>query len=195
MMNEKMRELSDESLVKEAQRGNGDAFMELARRYQKQVFYTIFGFTRNSLDADDLTQEAFMRAYRSIKGFKKKSGFYTWVYRIAVNLTLNFLKKKSREKGREELRENSSLMNKGGQFASAPEADSLRRELRRKLDEAVERLPLAFRTSFELVVIQGLSHGQAARALGVSENTVSWRMHKARKMLQARLKDFLEGAE
>jgi RNA polymerase sigma-70 factor (ECF subfamily) len=142
---------------------------------------------RSREDADDLTQETFMHAYRAIGGFKRRSSFYTWVYRIAVNLTLNFLKKKKREGDRASFEDGAALFDKGEYAQRSQERDSERKELQERLDQAVGGLPLPFRTTFNLVVGQGLSHGQAAEILGCSENTVSWRMYKARKMLQARL--------
>jgi RNA polymerase sigma-70 factor (ECF subfamily) len=189
-MNDKIDEFGDDRLVELSKKGNINAFAELARRLQEKVYHTIFGMTRNHQDADDLTQETFMYAYKALEGFKQKSSFYTWVYRIAVNLTLNFLKKKGKERGREDFEDNAPVFDKAAYTALSPEGDSLKRELKEKLDEAIESLPLAYKASFNLVVFQGMSHSQAAEILGCSENTVSWRMHKARKMLQERLKPF-----
>jgi RNA polymerase sigma-70 factor (ECF subfamily) len=192
-MNEKRQPPTDDVLVEEAKSGRIEAYAELARRVQEKIYHTIFGMTRNHEDANDLTQETFMYAYRALRTFKQKSSFYTWVYRIAINLTLNFLKKKGREKGREDFEDNAHIFDKAEYAALSPEGDSLKNELKEKLEEAIERLPLIYRTAFNLVVFQGISHGRAAELLGCSENTVSWRMHKARKMLQARLQPYLEG--
>jgi len=191
-MTEDARERADEVLVAEAKAGRIDAYAELVRRTQEKIYRTIFGMTRNHEDTDDLIQETFMYAYKAIKGFEQKSSFYTWVYRIAVNLTLNFLKKRGRQKGRQEFDDNLAGLDLAASGASSPEGDSLQRELREKLDEAIRRLPLGYRAAFNLVTIQGMSHGRAAEILGCSENTVSWRMHKARKMLQERLKPYLQ---
>lgn len=193
-MNERMDQLAEGVLVEMARNGRSDAFMELARRLEDRVRAVIYGMTRNAQDSDDLTQETFLYAYRSVKGFKGNSSFYTWVYRIAVNLTLNFLKKKGREKGRESYEDGLAHLESEGSLARSPERDSMRKELRTKLDEAVAGLGGPYRAAFSLVALQGMSHGQAAEVLGCSENTVSWRMHKARKMLQAKLRPFLEEA-
>jgi len=190
-MNGDMEQQADDVLVAQAQNGRVDAFMELARRFQEKVFAVILGLTRNREDADDLTQETFMVAFRSLGGFKRQSGFYTWIYRIAVNRTLNFLKKRGREKGREDFRDDRPVIDESANAFRTPEGDSLKKELQAKLDEAVESLSLPYRAAFNLVAVQGMSHGRAAEILGCSENTVSWRMHKARKMLQARLKPYL----
>ncbi len=182
--------LSEEALVRQAQAGEEAAFVELARRHQLRVYATIFGLVRNHADADDLAQDTFLSAYRSIGGFRGGSSFYTWIYRIAVNLTMNHIKKRSREKGRSELLENTPPSAQA-QAVASPELRSQTDEISVKIAEALGGLPLPFRTAFQLVVNQGMSHGRAAGILGCSENTVSWRMHKARKMLQAKLKPFL----
>lgn len=186
-----MEQTADDVLVAKAQAGDMDAFMELAGRVQEKIYHTILGLTRNHEDAGDLTQDTLMYAYRSIRGFRRQSSFYTWVYRIAVNLSLNFLKKKGREKGRLDYEDGAAVLEKSAYAARTPERESQHRELRKALDEAVAALPSPFRAAFNLVVFQGMSHGQAAEILGCSENTVSWRMHKARKILQAGLGPFL----
>jgi len=185
-----MDERPDEALVEEVRRGRTEAFSELARRHQQRVYRLVYGMTRNHSDADDLSQEVFMTAFRSISGFTGRSGFYTWLYRIAVNRTLNFLRERRPEKERAEFHENLPCDSGSGDDAS-PEGRSIQSELRGRMIEAVEALPPVYKASFLLVVDQGLSHAEAARALGCSENTISWRMHKARKMLQNRLRPFI----
>jgi RNA polymerase sigma-70 factor (ECF subfamily) len=146
----------------------------------------------NPADADDLAQEVFLTAWRAIGSFRSGSSFYTWLYRIAVNASLTFLKRRGREKNRAPFDENLAVAASGRPPASAPEGSSAASELTARIDEAIAALPAHFRASFALVVDQGLSHADAARVLGCSENTVSWRMHKARKLLQARVKPYLE---
>lgn len=192
-MNEKSKDLSDGRLVELAKQGDIEAFAELARRCQEKVYYTLLSLTKNQQDASDLAQEAFMQAFKSIKSFKQHSSFYTWIYRIAVNLTLNFLKRKRREEGREVFNDGHPGNKESVDPSFSPDERSLKKELSEKLQDAIDALPLPYRASFTLVVLQGMTHGQAARILGCSENTVSWRMHKARKMLQARLKPYLGG--
>lgn len=188
-----MADYSDDHLVELAKQGDVEAFTELARRCQERIFYSILALTKNHQDASDLTQEALMKAFKSLKTFKQRSSFNTWVYRIAVNLALNFLRKGKRDGAKKVLDESLSWAEAKEEASHSPEGSSLKRELSRKLQEAVDSLPLPYKASFALVVFQGMTHGQAARILGCSENTVSWRMHKARKMLQARLRPYLEG--
>jgi RNA polymerase sigma-70 factor (ECF subfamily) len=194
-MKRRMGEASDEQLVEQAKRGRMDAFSELAQRYQQRIYHTIFGFTKNHLDADDLTQETFMAAFKSLGGFRGQSSFFTWIYRIAINRTLNHLKKHRREKDREELTDKIQPAEERRPISSSPELNSLAGELRQKIEEAIEALPLLYRTPVQLVLFQGLSHGQAARVLRCSENTVSWRMFKARKMIQDRIRPYLNVEE
>lgn len=191
-MNAPMNAERDSLLVSRAKRGDLEAFTELVRGVQERIFNTILSFTRNAQDADDIMQDTFLQAYRKLGRFRGRSTFFTWVYRIAVNRTLNFLKKRKSEKGRVELIETAALAAPDGRTGT-PEADSLRDELARRTNEAIDALPLIYRAAFNLVACRGLSHGEAAEVLGVSENTVSWRMFRARRMLQEKLGPYLEG--
>jgi RNA polymerase sigma-70 factor (ECF subfamily) len=182
-----MEDMPDDSLVQEAKKDNPEAFNELVRRYQKRIYSTIFQFTRNHHDADDLAQETFMNAFKSLIRFRQQASFYTWLYRIAVNITMNFLRKKQQEKGREKFVEEQLPLGEAEFSISIPENHSLKRELQEKLKEAVESLPLAYKVTFILIAFQGMTHAQAAQVLRCSEKTVSWRMHKARKILQNKL--------
>jgi RNA polymerase sigma-70 factor (ECF subfamily) len=189
-----MDERPEEGLVEDARRGGREAFAELVRRHERRVHGIVMRMSGNSSDADDLAQEVFLTAWKAIGSFRRGSSFYTWIYRIAVNTSLTFLKKKGREKNRAPFDETIAVAGLSPGGTPSPEGRSDLNELQGKIDEAVAALPPHFRASFALVVDQGLSHADAARVLGCSENTVSWRMHKARKLLQARLKPFLEEA-
>ncbi len=188
-----MGKFSDDWLVQQAKQGNVDAFEDLARRYHEKIYQIILSLTKNHPDADDLAQETFMHAFKSLKGFKQKSSFYTWIYRIAVNLTLNYLKKRNKERNRRDVW-NENYSNDGSFKDSIPHPvkNSLEMEFRKKLDITINSLPLPYKVSFLLVEFQGMTHRQAAYVLKCSENTVSWRMYRARKMLQEKLKPYLE---
>jgi RNA polymerase sigma-70 factor (ECF subfamily) len=191
-----MEDFSENQLVSYAREGDVDCFTELMKRYHERIFKTVLWLTRDHNDADDLVQDAFLHAYKHLKGFKQQSSFFTWVYRIAVNLTLNFLKKRSREKKRTTMAHEDCTENLIGENSFfSPEKHSLRKELRTKLVEAIESLPLPYRVSFVLVAVQGMTHNNASQVLGCSENTVSWRMFRARKMLQKKLLPYLEGGK
>ena len=192
-MNENMSDFADDLLVKQAKQGDVDAYTELVRRFQEKIYHTILSLTRNKQDANDLAQETFMHAYKFLRNFKQRSTFYTWIYRIAVNLTLNFLKRRKRDEKKQVQLEDYSLDVKSAASTLSPEGYSMKKELSEKLKEAIGSLPLTYRASFVLVVFQGMTHSQAAKVLRCSENTVSWRMHKARRMLQQKLRPYLEG--
>ena len=184
-----MDDVEEAKLVELAGSGDLEASSELVRRYHDRIYHTIQRFTRNQSDTDDLFQETFLRAFKDLRSFGRRSGFYTWIYRIAVNQCLNFLKKKEKEMGREAF---ADRMIDGRRPAfGSPESAAAAEELRDRLNAAVDSLPLPYRASFNLVVFQGMTHRQAAGVLGCSEKTVSWRMHRARKMLQARLRPYL----
>lgn len=182
-----MEDMSDDSLVQEAKKGDPEAFTELVRRYQRKIYSTIFQFTRNHHDTNDLAQETFMNAFKSLKKFRQQANFYTWLYRIAVNITMNFLRIKHREKGREEFMEDQLPSEEIKFSTSSPENHSLKKEFQEKLKEAVESMPLAYKATFVLIAFQEMTHAQAAKVLRCSEKTVSWRMHKARKLLRNEL--------
>ncbi len=189
-----MEAFADDQLVAHARKGDVDAFTELARRHQQKIFQTVLWMTKDQQDADDLCQETFLHAYKHLKKFKQKSSFYTWIYRIAVNLTLNFLKKKMRENKRSSMPvEDCFREDIGSTYAFSPEKSSLRKELGQKLKQAIDTLPDPYKISFVLVVFQGMSHSQASEVMGCSESTISWRMFKARKMLQGKLLPYLGG--
>jgi RNA polymerase sigma-70 factor (ECF subfamily) len=187
-----MDDVPDELLVEKARGGETASFEELVRRHQQRIYRLVYGMTRSHSDADDLAQEVFLTVFRSLGKFKRESSFYTWVYRIAVNRSLNFLKKKSRERQRAEFSENLVPLDGGVQTGPSPEDESMGRELRGRLEDAIQSLPPGFRVTFLLVTDRGMSHAEASRILGCTENTVSWRMHKARGLLRDRLRPFLE---
>ncbi len=186
-----MDERSEAELVEAARRGGREAFAELVRRHEHRIYGLVYRMAGNHSDADDLAQEAFLTAWKAIGSFRRGSSFYTWLYRIAVNASLTFLKKKGRERNRTPFDESLPVAGASRGSASALEGISAAVELESRIGEAVGGLPGHFRAAFALVVDQGLSHAEAARVLGCSENTVSWRMHKARRLLRDRLKSFL----
>lgn len=181
-------DVPEEELVERAQQGDQDAYAELVRRNQEAIYRIIYRFTKNHNDTDDLAQETFLRAFRGLGQFKRKANFSTWVFRIAINLSLNFLKKRKKEKGMRTLEDTMTSQAEG---ALCPDSTADFNELRRRLNEAIDGLPLPYRSTFIMVVLEGLNHRRAARILGCSENTISWRVHKARKMIQAKLGSYL----
>lgn len=187
-----MDDLSEAQLLRLATQKDVEAFTELARRYQGRIYNLILGMTKNPCDADDLAQETFLLAYKSIKRFKQDSNFYTWLYRIAVNRVLNYFTKSKREKRKiESVVSDMSREKPSPKTVSNPEKSSLREELRNRIDAAIHSLPAPYKAAFFLVEYEEMSHKKAAYVLKCSENTVSWRMHKARKILQSKLSPYI----
>ncbi len=189
-----MDDVSEDQLLQAAKQGDVEAFTELARRYQGRIYNLLIGLTKNHSDADDLAQETFLMAYKSLQRFKQDSSFYTWLYRIAVNRAMNFFKKSQREKRKYEAVASASFKEKSSEkILSNPEKSSLREELRDNLDLAIHSLPALYKAAFILVEFEDMSHKEAAFVLKCSENTISWRLHKARKILQSKLGPYIKG--
>ncbi|MBN2408739.1 MAG: sigma-70 family RNA polymerase sigma factor, partial [Candidatus Aminicenantes bacterium] len=125
----------EDGLVARAQEGNLSAYAELVRRYRERIYQTIYHLTRNHDDTDDLAQETFLRAFQGLRRFRRKSGFYTWLYRIAVNLSFNLLNKRKTEMSRQKEVERVSDLKE--RSLGGPEAASAAGELRERLEAAV----------------------------------------------------------
>ena len=186
----------DASLVERAQKGDLDAFDSLTIKYRQRLLSVIYNMTSNREDAADLTQEAFVKAFRSIGRFKGKSSFFTWLYRIGVNVTLSHLQKNkarrffSFENLSEEVNQETAFEVLASR--SKTERPTLLNELQEKLNEALQKLSNKHRTIVVLFEIEGLSHKQIAEIMKCSEGTVRSRLHYAKQQLQAYLADYLK---
>lgn len=177
---------TDRELVDAARGGNAEAFGKLVRRHQKRVFRLAVHMLRNAAEAEDVTQETFVRAYGAIDRFDGRSEPYTWLYRIAVNLSLNAIRARrtSRNAGTmDDPRIEAVLVERRPGMAD-PGRQTTDRELATALCEGIDALSETLRTTLVLVTIDGLSHAEAAEVLGCPEGTVAWRIHEARKKLR-----------
>src|ERR1017187_10065429 len=163
-------------LVRRARRGDLEAYDDLVRRYQERVYATVYHMTANHEDANDLAQEAFIKAFQALKSFKGGSSFYTWVYRIAVNKTLNFLKQR---KNRSHMSLNDldfNVENNPDLVAlisdKTPRRDAGLTELQEKLNEAMQTLSETHRLVVTLHDVQGLSHEEIAKIMDCNIGTV-----------------------
>jgi RNA polymerase sigma factor (sigma-70 family) len=191
-----MEASDDLDLVQRAQAGDLATYDELIRRYQERIYATIYHMTANHEDAGDLTQEAFIKAHQALKSFKGDSTFYTWVYRIAVNKTINFLKQK---KNRTHLSLNDIDFNAEHDpdmvalvSEKTPRRDANLTELQEKLNAAMLKLSEVHRLVVTLHDIQGLSHEEIGRIMDCNVGTVRSRLFYARQQLQAHLSDYLK---
>ena len=183
-------EPSDWELVKKCQAGEMSAFQELVCRYHQKVYMVVLGLMRNREDALEVSQETFFRAFRKIGGFQGGSTFYTWIYRIAVNLAIDAQRRQKRNPV--ELRESmDGLLESQNEVARDPFADVHDRELRENLIKAINDLTPEHKAVIVLRTIEGLSYKDIGEILGCSEGTVMSRLHYARKKLHDKLSSFL----
>jgi len=186
----------EDALVGRAKRGELEAYDELVRRYQERIYATIYHMTSNHEDANDLVQDSFIKAFQALKSFKGGSSFYTWLYRIAVNKTINFLKQR---KNRTHLSLNDLDFNAEHDpdlmaliSDKNPRRDAGLSELQEKLNAALLKLSEPHRLVVVLHDVQGLSHEEIAQVAGCNIGTVRSRLFYARQQLQGYLADYLK---
>jgi RNA polymerase sigma-70 factor (ECF subfamily) len=183
-------------LVKRAQQGELEAYDELVKRYQERIYATVYHMTSNHEDANDLAQDSFIKAFQALKSFKGGSSFYTWLYRIAVNKTINFLKQR---KNRVSLSLNDLDFNTENNpdlvaliSEKTPRREAGLNELQEKLNMALLKLSEPHRLVVVLHDVQGQSHEEIAEILGCNIGTVRSRLFYARQQLQSLLTDYLK---
>jgi RNA polymerase sigma-70 factor (ECF subfamily) len=180
-------------LIERCQNGDTSAFNELVTRYRQRAFAMIYHMVRNEQDAWDLTQDGFLKAWKSINRFRGQSSFYTWLYRILTNITIDWLRKKQIESGAE-LNDEVDLDVAPGAVTVphqevAPGSALTDKEIRARIDEAIARLSPEHRAVVVLREIDGLEYQEIADHIGCSLGTVMSRLFYARKKLQSMLKD------
>src|ERR1700757_4366093 len=188
--------VEEQELVRLARRGDLPAYDELIRRYQERIYATVYHMTANHEDANDLAQEAFIKAFHALKSFKGGSSFYTWVYRIAVNKTINFLKQR---KNKSQISLNDLDFNAEHDpdlvaliSEKTPRREINLSELQEKLNSAMQKLSEPHRLVVTLHDVQGLSHEEIADIMECNIGTVRSRLFYARQQLQAYLSDYLK---
>lgn len=188
---------SDMALVSRVQAGDSAAFDQLVRDYRQRLYSIIYNLTSNREDAADLTQETFIKAFRSIHRFKGKSSFFTWLYRIAVNTTLSHLKRNRFRQffSFENINEDGASHEILERLVAKSRSDkpTLLKELQEKLNEALQTLSPKHRTVIILYEIEGLSHQEIATITKTTEGTVRSRLHYAKQQLQSSLQDYING--
>lgn len=184
----------DARLVARTQAGDPAAFDALVVKYSPRLYGLVYNMTSNHEDTNDLLQDIFAKAYRSIGGFKGNSAFYTWVHSIAVNMTINFLKKRGKrvhlslddmDAGVENDKDFIELT-----ATTNPVREADLSELQLRLNEAMMKLSYDHRAVVTLFDIQGMPHAEIAKILGVSEGTVRSRLFYAHRQLQNYLEEF-----
>ncbi len=170
------------ALVAQAKAGDPRAFEALVRRYRKRIFALALHITGSASEADDIAQEVFLKAYRALGGFEGRSQFFTWVYRMTVNRSLNARRDRAR-RGEDTLDDPRLELAVAVDARQNPERAAELRQSYARLLRALDSLPADMRTTVILVSLQGLSHGEAAVVQTVKEGTIAWRMHEARRRL------------
>ncbi|MEY2439037.1 MAG: hypothetical protein QOI34_422 [Verrucomicrobiota bacterium] len=184
----------DQKLVARTQSGEAGAFDELVVKYTPRLYGLVYNMTSNHEDTNDLLQDIFAKAYKAISGFRGKSSFYTWIHSIAVNMTLNFLKKRGRRFHLSLDDVDASIQN-DKEFieltaTSSPVREADLSELQRRLNEAMMKLSEEHRAVVTMFHIQGMPHAEISKILRVSEGTVRSRLFYANRQLQNYLDEF-----
>ena len=179
---------ADMALVEAVRAGDATAYRGLVEKYQTRVYHVVYGMVRNQEDAQELTQESFVKAYRNLHAFREDSRFYTWLYRIAMNLAIDFTRRRARAPVAG-LDEDVAARDADGGIAEAHHADNPRKALERKqlhaaIMNAVAELPEDQRQVILLREVDGLSYKEIADVLEIAEGTVMSRLFYARKKLQ-----------
>jgi RNA polymerase sigma-70 factor (ECF subfamily) len=168
-------EVGDRELVRCSQKGDEEAFRELVQRYEKRAYWVAYNMVRSHEEACDIIQEAFLRVYRSINRFNLKMNFYTWLYQIVMNLSIDRLRRQS-------IFRPTSLDSVGerGDSHEAPDVGIERIELREKVRRLLDKLAPKYKAVITLRDIEGLSCKEIAQIVGCTHATVRWRLHRAR---------------
>ena len=174
---------SSSELVVRAQRGDRAAFDELTRRYRPRIYALALHLTADAHDADDVAQETFWRAFRRLSDFRGASEFYTWIYRIAVNLALNARRSAARRRTTTMDDPRVALAVQVDSYGDPRRAAELR-EVYTRLLSALDALSPPLRSTVVLVALQGFTHDQAGEVLGCPSGTIAWRIHEARRKLK-----------
>lgn len=195
-------ERTDRELVTAAREGDAEAFGLLVRRHQRRVYRLAVHLLKSGAEAEDVTQDTFVRAYGALDRFDGRSEPFTWIYRICVNLSLNALRsRKTRRASSPDDPRVEGLLIDNRPDGGSPARSSSDKQLGRALVEGIDELSDTLRTTLVLVCIDGLSHAEAGEVLGCPEGTIAWRVHEARKKLRGMLSergfdsDDIEGKE
>src|SRR5579859_4276044 len=192
-------DVSDLSLVRRVQRGDKGAFDALVLKYQHKLVKLVMRYVRNPAEAEDIAQEAFIKAYRALPQFRGDSAFYTWLYRIAINTAKNAVVSRDRSPIEYNIDRNDSSeeqpydMQGRMKDSETPEGLVLTDEIRRTVNAAIEALPEDLKTAIVLRELDGLSYEEIAAAMDCPVGTVRSRIFRAREAIDRRLREVFEG--
>lgn len=178
-------------IVARAVNGDRPAFEELYHRYVRKIYNLVYRMVGSAQEAEEVTQEVFYQAYKNLTGFQGRSKFYTWIFRIATNVSLQYVKRQVRRRRDTSFEEviDAQMPTTGAASGTDPEKEVQSRALYRALDDAVKRLPPNQRAVMILGPIQGHSYEQMAQILGTNEEVIKGRLHRARENIREFLKE------
>ncbi len=186
----------DQQLVERAQRGDKRAFDLLVIKYQRKLARLLSQFIRDAAEVEDITQETFIKAYRSLPSFRGESAFYTWLYRIGINAAKNFLVAQGRRasttngfdiEDAENFEEGSQLRE-----LNTPESELMSRQIAQTIHQTLQELPEELRTAITLREIEGLSYEEIANIMSCPTGTVRSRIFRARETIADKLQSVME---
>jgi len=190
----------DLELVRRCQSGDDAAFEQLVVRYQRKVYTIALGVVRAPDDAMDISQEAFIKVHRYIENFQGSSSFYTWLYRIVVNLCIDHLRRKNRfisieidERTMDKANLDGEGLLLSSSLGSNPGKSMGRKELMEQIQRAVDCLPSYHKAVILMREVEGMSYAEMAKAMRVSKGTIMSRLHHARQKMQRALGEYLDG--
>jgi RNA polymerase sigma-70 factor, ECF subfamily len=172
---------AESKLIEQTRSGDTEAYAALVHQHQTMVRAVTFRMTGSLDDAEELAQDAFLRAYQQLSSFNGDAKFSTWLCRIAINLSLDWRRRESRREAVHKGWANDALVENGS-------LDEFPDELSRRVQAALDRLPAKQRAAIVLTVYESQSHAEAAKTLGCAEATISWRVFAARQKLKKLLK-------
>ncbi len=187
----------DQKLVVRVQKGDKTAFDLLVKKYQHRIAKLVSRYVRDRSEVEDVTQEAFIKAFRAIRGFRGESAFYTWLYRIAINTAKNYLVSQSRRPSTLEVETYEEGVGSNGAIANlseetTPERILLADEIARTVQRAMAALPEDLRTAITLRELEGLSYDEIAEVMDCPIGTVRSRIFRAREAIDQDLRPLLE---
>ncbi len=182
---------SDDELIIKAQKGNLHSFDLLVRRYQKKIYFLAYRMVKDHDTADDIAQQTFVNAYFAIKSFKIGYSFYTWLYRICMNLSINLLKHQRLVIPESQFDQKTSPLEKQTTRAD-PLSLLASKEMEERVEKAIDSLPPKYKAAFVLRIYEDLSYEEIAKTLKISLGTVMSRLFRAREKIQEDLKEYKE---
>lgn len=188
-------QISDQQLVERVQQGDKNAFNLLVAKYQSKVVKLISRYIRNQADVADVTQEAFIKAYRALANFRGDSAFYTWLYRIAVNTAKNYLTSQSRRTPIRDIEVEEAEYFEGNNAlkeSATPENVMISNDIQKVVFATLESLPNELRQAISLRELDGMSYDEIADVMECPVGTVRSRIYRARETIEQALKPMLE---